>query len=55
MKFDLTDFLLWAGAGCIVAGVAMMHVPAAMITAGVLMIVFAYLIARERADNAPVE
>lgn len=54
-KFDLTDFLLLTGAACVVFGVSLISIPAAWITAGVFLIVFAFLIAKERAENAPVE
>jgi hypothetical protein len=49
------DFLLVIGMGLIVGGVALMHVPAALITAGVLMICFAWLVERERGTHAAAE
>lgn len=52
MKFDATDFLLLIGAACIVCGIAQIYVPAAWIAAGVFIIVFAFLIAKERATHA---
>lgn len=53
-RLDLTDLLLFLGAACIVFGIALMFVPAAWIAAGIFMIVFAFLIAKERANNASV-
>lgn len=47
MKFDLSDWLLLLGAACIVCGVAQINIPAAWITAGILLIAFAFLIAKE--------
>lgn len=51
MKLDLSDWLLLFGAACIVCGVAQINIPAAFITAGVLLIAFSFLIAKE-AQNA---
>ena len=47
MKLDLSDWLLLFGAACIVCGVAQINIPAAWITAGLLLIAFAFLIAKE--------
>lgn len=54
MKLDLSDYLLLLGAACIVCGVAQINIPAAWITAGVLLIAFSFLIAKE-AQNASSE
>lgn len=51
-KFDLTDILLLTGAACIVFGVSLISIPAAWIAAGVFIIAFSFLIAKERAANA---
>ena len=52
MKFDATDLLLLTGAACIVCGIAQIYIPAAWIAAGVFIIAFSFLIAKERANNA---
>ena len=52
MKFDATDGLLLIGAACIVTGVSQIYIPAAWIMAGIFIIAFSFLIARERANNA---
>lgn len=54
-RFDLTDFLLLLGSACVVWGIALIYIPAAWIAAGIIMIVFAFLIAKERANNASSE
>ena len=51
----LDDLLLLFGAACIVWGVAEIHVPTARIVAGVILIAFAFLITKERADHASSE
>lgn len=51
MRLDLSDWILLLGAACIVYGVAQINIPAAWITAGVLLIAFACLIAKE-VENA---
>lgn len=50
MKLDATDGLLVIGIACIVYGIALIFVPAAWIAAGVFIIAFAFLIAKERAN-----
>lgn len=54
-RFDITDLLLLLGGACIVWGIAEIYAPAAKIAAGIFMIGFAFLIAKERANNASVE
>lgn len=49
-RFDLSDVLLFLGAACIVWGIAEIYTPAAKITAGAFMIVFAYLFTKEKAN-----
>jgi Flp pilus assembly protein TadB len=51
-RIDLTDLLLFLGAACIVWGIAQIYVPAAWIAAGIFMIGIAFLILKERANNA---
>lgn len=55
MKKYFTDLLLIIGAALIVAGVAMIHVPAAFIVGGLQVIGFAYLVEREKAHHAIAE
>lgn len=55
MKKYLGDILLFCGAALIVAGAAMIHVPAALVIAGAFLIWFAFLIEKDKAQNAPVE
>lgn len=54
-KFDLTDWLLLIGAALIVCGIAQIFIPAAWIAAGMFMIAFAFLIAKERVEDASFE
>jgi uncharacterized membrane protein len=49
-KLDLSDILLLIGAACIVWGIAEIYAPAAKITAGTFIIIFAFLIAKEKAN-----
>jgi hypothetical protein len=51
-KIDLTDAMLFLGAICITAGIAQIYIPAAWIAFGVFLIAFAFLIAKEKVDNA---
>ena len=46
------DALLLVGSACIVAGVAMWSIPAALVTAGVLLIGFGLLIGKKMANDA---
>ena len=55
MKLDISDTLLLLGAACIVCGVAQINIPAAWITAGVQLIAFAFLIAKELKNASPAE
>ena len=55
MKKYISDILLFCGAALIVAGAAMIHVPAALVIAGAFLIWFAFLIEKDKAQNAPVE
>jgi len=47
-KFDLQDFFVALGSFSLVAGTALIYVPAAVILAGVLCFVFAIMIERAR-------
>jgi hypothetical protein len=51
-KIDSTDVLLVLGAICITVGIAQIYIPAAWIAFGVFLIAFAFLIAKEKVDNA---
>lgn len=55
MKFDLSDWFLLLGATSIVCGVAQINIPAAWIVAGVLLIAFAFLIAKEITNASSAE
>lgn len=52
MKKYLSDILLFCGAALIVAGVAFVYLPAALIIAGSFLIWFAFLIEKDKAQNA---
>jgi hypothetical protein len=47
----LDDLLLLLGAACMVCGVAMLSVPAAWITAGILLAAFGILIGKYKAQH----
>ncbi len=49
------DVLLFCGAACIVGGVAMWSIPAALITAGVLLIGFGLLVGKKMANDGTIE
>jgi hypothetical protein len=53
-SLDHSDILLFMGAGCIVYGIRLIYTPAAWISAGVLLVVFAFLIAKDRVEHASV-
>lgn len=55
IRLDLSDALLLLGAACIVCGVAQINIPAAWITAGILLIAFAFLIAKESQNASSTE
>lgn len=55
MKKNLDDLLLISGWVCIVAGVAMWSIPAALIVAGVALIGFGFLIGKKLANDGIVE
>lgn len=48
----LDDLLLLTGAALIVWGIAQIYIPAAWIAAGLFLIACAFLIAKERVENA---
>ena len=55
MKKYISDILLFCGAALIVAGAALVYLPAAFVIAGSFLIWFAFLIEKDKAQNAPVE
>lgn len=54
-KIDLDDGLLIAGCVCVVIGVAMLSIPAAFITAGVVLIGFGLLVGKKMANDGFAE
>lgn len=55
IRRNLDDLLLLAGCVCIVAGVAMWSVPAALIVAGLLLIGLGFLVGKKMVNDAVVE
>ncbi len=51
LKKNLDDVLLIAGCVCIVLGVGMLSIPAALIVAGIALISFAVLIGKKMAND----
>jgi len=52
---DIEDKLLMAGCGCLVVGVALIHIPAGVITLGLVLIGFGLLIGRKKASDGIAE
>lgn len=51
MKKNLDDVLLIAGCVCIVLGVGMLSIPAALIVAGAALIGFGFLVGKKMANG----
>lgn len=51
MRKNLDDLLLIAGCVCIVLGVGMLNIPAALIVAGAALIGFGFLVGKKMANG----
>lgn len=55
MKKNVDDLLLIAGCVCIVLGVGMLSIPAALIVAGIALIAFGFLVGKKMANDGTLE
>jgi hypothetical protein len=55
MKRNLDDILLIAGCICIVTGVALWSIPAALIVAGIALIALGFLVGKKMANDGTIE